>query len=117
MEIEKDEYFVVSRGFAYNMDWPMSFFGGFGEKPPPPKEQRYDRSYAGMIFRAESSAYPMVACICVGSVAGSICNHEKEIKKPFMFNQQEVELMVVSKDFVDKCVPNNAKEKTNENSN
>ena len=113
MEIEQGEYFVVSRGLEYHKE-RFSLFQIFQPDPTKDEKPQYDRSYAGLIFRAEESISPMVVCICVGAVEGGIiCKHDN-VGKSFMFNQYEVELMTLSKSFVEKCgcVPNNKSKAT-----
>ena len=106
MEIENGDLFVVNRGLELNN---LSYFNPFGLLQKTDDKPRYDRSYSGMIFQAEDSAFPMVAAICVGAVDGAISHKDKNLGKPFMFNQYEVELMVISKRFAEKC---GVKEKT-----
>jgi len=101
MDINNNEYFVVSRGLEL---LSMSGFSIFSMLHPQKDEKpRFDRSYYGLIFKAEESSYPMVACICIGSVRGAISTNSDNVGKPFMFNQTEVELMTVSSSFVQKC--------------
>ena len=101
MDIDKNQYFVVSRGIELN----NTSFGFLGASQSDTKPH-YDRSYGGLVFCAESSDFLMVACICVGIVDGA---HKTEsdipryVNKPFMFNQQEVELMTVTNSFVKAC--------------
>ena len=49
MQIDKGEHFVVERGFKLNTD--TTSFGMMGFTSTPTKEERYDRSYDGLVFK------------------------------------------------------------------
>jgi hypothetical protein len=100
MNIEPGDYFVVARGFKYGDSSSMfvfsALFGGCGETPKE-KEDQYDRSHEGRVYRAEEVCGPAIAARCVhGNIFGGV--------KPgdvLSLNTNDVEVWPVTKKYVD----------------
>lgn len=101
MEIEKGDYFAITRGIKLNTTSPFSLFGfmdmqgeswktnGQDEKAEP----HYDRSYHDCIFLAREVCMPMVAAeIIFGHSYGN---------KIISLRLNEIEVMPVTKQFVE----------------
>ena len=101
MEIEKGDFFAITRGIKLNTSNPLSFFGFMGMEGESWKtnrqvdedEPKYDRSYHDCVFIAREVCMPMVAAeIVIGHTYGNRC---------ISLNLSEIEVMTLSKQYVE----------------
>ena len=101
MELEKGDYFTITRGVKLSTSSPFSFFGFMdmdGEswktnKQEEEDEPKYDRSYHDCVFLAREVCMPMVAAeIIYGHYFGP---------KMMSIRLSEIEVMTVSKQYVE----------------
>ena len=100
MEIEKGDYFTITRGIKLNMSKPFSFLGfmdmegkSWKTNKQEDDEPKYDRSYHDCVFLAREVCMPMVAAeIITGHTYGN---------KIISLNLGEIEVMTVSKQYVE----------------
>ena len=109
MELEKGDYFAITRGIQLNTNRPFSVFGFMGMEGESWKvnnnenaEPSYDRSYHDCIF--------LVREVCMPMVAAEIIHGYNFGSKIISLRLNEIEVMTVSKQYVDAL----SKDKDNE---
>ena len=101
-EIETGEYFVVTRGFAHNIQTFGHFFwSDFSQEPQKDKPQKYDKSYEGCVFVALEACGPAVAAKCVYADRW----HKDTKGKLFSLNLTDIEVMPVTQKYIDALSP------------
>jgi hypothetical protein len=100
MVVEKGDYFVITRGIELNMD----AFGMFGQEPRrEPTRPFYDRSWNGVVFRADDVA----DCVVVAEIVAmnpEMRTQWRKVGMTHMVNLSEVEAMVVSPTFANRMI-------------
>lgn len=97
MNIEKGDYFIITRGREYTVDTSIfsSIFGG-GEdwkQSAEPRQKHYDRSFHGCVFQALAVEHLMVA-------AKFVHGRCSLFPPVISLNVSELEVMTVGKDYV-----------------
>lgn len=90
--IDKGEFFIVTRGYPYNMD-AINWFG-FTETSP--RKQLYDRSFEGVVFEAMESTEGAVAARIVFRNKG-----KEHLSETMSLSLREIEVMPVSRQYVE----------------
>lgn len=97
MTIEPGDYFAITRGFRLGEMSSSAFIFAMMDEPwrgqpdEKEKEPRYDRSFEGLIFKANEVCGVMIASRCVATSEGS-CYKRDYVGKAFSINTSEVEV-------------------------
>jgi len=96
--LEKGDYFAVTRGIKLNSTKFFSslFFGGGESWKSNDDEPVYDRSYHDVIFQAVEVCWPMVAAKIIAGDKWKMENIPQ-----VSLNLQEIEIMTLTKEYVD----------------
>jgi len=101
MELEKGEYFAITRGIKFRNS-KFSIFSMFEpseswKEDQNEEEPQYDRSWHGCIFLVKEVCYPMVA-------AEVVFGWHDYLPKVISLNMTEIEIMTLSKEYVNACL-------------